>query len=580
MTKILGISCYYHDSSVTLIDDGKIVLALQEERFSRVKHDSSFPNKSLKYIINELNLKISNIDYIVFHEKPFLKFERLLETYLKNSPKGLKSFLKSMPLWIKQKIFQKKLLFEELKKIEKNLKLKNPILFSQHHLSHAASAYYPSPFQDAAILTLDGVGEWSTSTISIGEKNKIDIKEEIFYPHSLGLLYSAFTYFCGFEVNGGEYKLMGLAPYGNPLYKKKIYDHLIETNDSGGIFLVMKYFNNLFGCSPRNKDEKITQIYMDLAASIQAVTEELILKICKYIKVKYKKDNLCLAGGVALNCVANGKIVSEKIFSNLWIQPASSDAGGSLGAAMSVWHEYLNNEKINTDTNNLKDTMRGSLLGSHYSNEYIKNFLDKGGIEYKYFEDENLFEKISEHLDQKKIISLFQGKMEFGPRALGSRSILGDPRDPQMQKKMNLKIKYRESFRPFAPIILKEFLKKYYYLDNESPYMLLVSQIQDQYRNKYPESLSGFDKLKFPNSIFPSITHVDYSSRLQTIDKTNGYIFKLLNSFYSKTGCPLLINTSFNIKDEPIVESPLDAYKCFKSTDIDILVLENYIISK
>ncbi len=592
MTKILGISCYYHDSSVSLIENGNIVFALQEERFSRLKHDSSFPQKSIKYLLNQLDLKINDIDYIVFHEKPFLKFERLLETYLKNTPRGLTSFLKAMPLWIKQKIFQKKILTDELKKIEPNLKLKNDLLFSQHHLSHAASAFYPSPFSDAAILTLDGVGEWSTSTISIGDKNKIDIKEEIFYPHSIGLLYSAVTYFCGFEVNGGEYKLMGLAPYGKPIYKKAIYDNLIQTNSDGGIFLNMKYFdfdtglkmtsdkfNELFKCKPRQIDEKINQFYMDLASSVQEVTEELILKICRYIKKKYEKKNLCLAGGVALNCVANGKIVSEKIFDNLWIQPASSDAGGSLGAALSVWFDYLDNDR-SKDINFNQDNMKRSLLGSQYSNNYIKNFLENNEINYEYCDGNEIFTKAAQLLNEKKIIALFQGRMEFGPRALGNRSILGDPRDPEMQKKMNLKIKYRESFRPFAPIILRDFLEKYYYLDQESPYMLLVSEIKKEFRKIYPDNLNGFDKLSFSNSIFPAITHVDYSSRLQTIDETNNYIHRLLNSFYNLTECPLLINTSFNIKDEPIVESPEDAYRCFKSTEIDILILENFIIKK
>ena len=593
MTKILGISCYYHDSSVTLIDDGKIVLALQEERFSRVKHDSSFPNKSLKYIINELNLKISNIDYIVFHEKPFLKFERLLETYVAFAPKVFVSFAKAMPLWIKEKLFQKNLLFNKLKKHDENYKSDKNIFFSDHHLSHAASAFFPSPFDEAVILTADGVGEWATTTVAVGKNENLEIKKEIHFPHSLGLLYSTFTYYTGFKVNSGEYKLMGLAPYGNPIYEDKVKE-LVDIKDDGTFRLDQKYFNyatgltmtnekfnNLFGQKPRNpKNEKITQFHMDIAASIQKVTEEIMIKLAKAIRQEYNIKNLCLAGGVALNCVANGKILQEKIFDNIWIQPAAGDAGGSLGAALALWHIEQKKERVI----NSSDDMKGSYLGTEFNQEEIEEELKSAGATFEKLQYEDLISKTAEFLSNEKAIGWFQGRMEFGPRALGARSILGDPRSDKMQKNLNLKVKYRESFRPFAPSILREDLTEWFNINVDSPYMLLVADVSSDKKiemNEEQKKLFGIDKLNIKRSSIPAVTHVDYSARVQTVNiNTNKRYYDLIQKFKEKTGCPVLVNTSFNVRGEPIVNTPTDAFNCFMGTDLDYLIIGNCVLEK
>ncbi len=595
-TRILGISCYYHDSAAALVIDGVIINAVQEERFTRKKHDNSFPKESIKFILNENQISLQDIDYIVFYEKPFLKFERLLETYLDNSPKGLKSFNKSIPIWSKEKLFQKQNIFKELKSIDSMFNDKSKIKFTEHHVSHAASAYYPSPFNNAIIFTADGVGEWATTTIGIGESNKIKMVKEIIYPDSLGLLYSSFTFYCGFKVNDGEYKLMGLAPYGKPKFKDLILANLIDVKDDGTFQLNQKYFdystglkmiNNdfekLFGRKARNFNDKIDQFYMDVAASIQIVLEEIILKICRSIRKEYNIPNLCLAGGVALNCVANGKIQKEKIFDNIWIQPAAGDAGGSLGAALYLWNN-LKDSSNNFENKKKIDSMKGSFLGPCYSNSQIKDKLDEFGANYNFFEEEKLIEFIAKKISQQKIFGWFQGKMEFGPRALGNRSIIADPRSKDMQKNLNLKIKFRESFRPFAPAILECETKNWFDLDCDSPYMLMVANILKDKR--YEESsndknLMGIDLLNVNRSQVPAITHVDYSARIQTVNKNNNYLFYLLiEKFYQITNVPILVNTSFNIKDEPIVNSIEDAYRCFLITDLDYLVCGNYILDK
>tara|TARA_B100000989_G_scaffold296147_1_gene278735 strand:+ start:17775 stop:19589 length:1815 start_codon:yes stop_codon:yes gene_type:complete len=595
-TVILGISCYYHDSAASLIIDGKIINAVQEERFTRIKHDNNFPYNSIKFILSENKIKLNDINYIVFYEKPFLKFERLLETYLDNSPKGLKSFNKSIPIWSKEKLFQKQNIFKELKFIDNNFVDINKIKFVEHHISHAASAFYPSPFDEAIILTADGVGEWATTTVAIGNNSKINMVKEILYPDSLGLLYSSFTYYCGFKVNDGEYKLMGLAPYGVPKYKNLITTNLIQIKDDGTFKLDQKYFDystglkmininfeNLFGRKARKSNEPIDQFYMDVASSIQFILEDIILKICRNLRKEYDINNLCLAGGVALNCVVNGKIHKEKIFENIWIQPASGDAGGSLGAALYLWHnlDYKKNENNIKKINNL---MSGSYFGPFYSNEQIKNQLDEFGAKYNYLEEEKLIEFVAQKISEQNIFGWFQGKMEFGPRALGNRSIIADPRSEKMQKNLNLKIKFRESFRPFAPAVLEDHCKDWFDLDCESPYMLLVADILqkkrkiDRYKN---ENISGFDLLNINRSEIPAVTHVDYSARVQTVSKKKNYLFySLIEKFYKITNVPILVNTSFNINDEPIVNTIEDAYRCFLITDLDYLVCGNYIMDK
>ena len=593
MTSILGISAFYHDSAACILIDGQIVAAAQEERFTRKKHDPNYPYNAIEFVLNYSNLKLNDVDKIVFFEKPFLKFERLLETYVAFAPRGFLSFSKAMPLWIKEKLFQKNFLFNKLKTHDKNFKSDDNIFFSDHHLSHAASAFFPSPFEEAIVLTADGVGEWATTTVAIGCSNNLEIKKEIHFPHSLGLLYSAFTYYTGFKVNSGEYKLMGLAPYGNPIFVDKI-KKLIDIKEDGsfrldqsffnyatGLTMTNQKFNNLFGNLPRDPNKnKITQYHMDIAASIQNVTEEIMIKITNALRKEFKIKNLCLAGGVALNCVANGKILKEKIFDNIWIQPAAGDAGGSLGAALALWHiEDGNKRKVNPN-----DSMKGSYLGPEFSQEIIEKQLKLEGAKFETFEYEELIEKTSEFLSSGCAIGWFQGKMEFGPRALGGRSILGDPRSDKMQKNLNLKVKFRESFRPFAPSILKEDLSKWFDLEVESPYMLLVTDISKDKKIEMTEEehkLFGIEKLNIKRSKIPAVTHVDYTARIQTVDKkTNHIYYDLISKFKEKTGCPILVNTSFNIRGEPIVNTPIEAFNCFMGTDLDYLVIGNCILDK
>ena len=593
MKSILGISAFYHDSAATLIVDGKIIAATQEERFSRIKHDQSFPEKSIEFVLKFANLKLSDVDYIVFYEKPFLKFERLLETYVAFAPRGFGSFLKSIPIWISEKLFQKNIIIEKLKNLDKFFQYEDRLFFSEHHLSHAASAFYPSPFEEAIILTADGVGEWATTTVAIGKGNKIEIKKELHFPHSLGLLYSAFTYFAGFKVNSGEYKLMGLAPYGQPKFVDLILNNLIDLKEDGTFLLNQKYFNysvgltmtnknfeKLFGSKPRLPDSEIKQFHMDLAASIQYVTEKIMLMLSKSLRKEFDIPNLCLAGGVALNCVANGKITKEKIFDNIWVQPAAGDAGGSLGSALLLWYSEFDNERAISNV----DSMQGSYLGNKFSNSEIKDFLIKTGAKYHYLEEDDLVNQTVIDLINEKAIGWFQGRMEFGPRALGNRSILGDPRSENMQKNLNLKVKYRESFRPFAPSILRENLTEWYDFDADSPYMLQVANIKKDKAiemNEEQKSFFGIDLLNIKRSNVPAVTHVDYSSRIQTVDKdTNPLYYKLLKKFNEKTKCPLIINTSFNIRGEPIVNTPSDAFNCFMGTEMDTLVIGNFYLSK
>ena len=593
MKSILGISAFYHDSAACLLKDGKIIAAAQEERFTRKKHDPSYPHNAVEFVLNYGNLKLSEVDQIVFFEKPFLKFERLLETYVAFAPRGFVSFAKAMPLWIKEKLFQKNLIFNKLKAHDKDYKSDQNIFFSDHHLSHAASAFFPSPFKEAVILTADGVGEWATTTVAVGKDNNLEIKKEIHFPHSLGLLYSAFTYYTGFKVNSGEYKLMGLAPYGKPLYEDKI-KKLIDIKDDGTFRLDQKYFNyatgltmtndkfsNLFGQKPRNpKNEKITQFHMDIAASIQKITEEIMIKLAKSIRDEYNIKNLCLAGGVALNCVANGKILKEKIFDNIWIQPAAGDAGGSLGSALALWHIEQNNIR----EVNLNDDMEGSYLGIEFTQEEIENELKLIGANFETFNYEDLINKTAEFLSNEKAIGWFQGRMEFGPRALGSRSILGDPRSDKMQKNLNLKVKYRESFRPFAPSVLREDLQNWFDMNVDSPYMLLVSNINSDKKiemTNEQKKLFGIEKLNIKRSEIPAVTHVDYSARIQTVNKKNNKrYYDLISKFKEKTGCPVIVNTSFNVRGEPIVCTPSDAFNCFMGTELDYLVIGNCILEK
>ena len=593
MTSILGISAFYHDSAACILKDGEIIAAAQEERFTRKKHDPSYPYHAIEFVLKYANLKLNEVDQIVFFEKPFLKFERLLETYVAFAPKGLTSFAKAMPLWIKEKLFQKNLLFSKLKEHDKNYNSDENIYFSDHHLSHAASAFYPSPFEEAIILTADGVGEWATTTVAVGKDNNLEIKKEIHFPHSLGLLYSAFTYYTGFKVNSGEYKLMGLAPYGSPIYEPKI-KKLIDIKNDGTFRLDQKYFNyatgltmtnenfnNLFGKKPRDpKNEKITQFHMDIAASIQKVTEDIMVNLAKSLRKEYSINNLCLAGGVALNCVANGKILKEKIFENIWIQPAAGDAGGSLGAALALWYIDQGNKR----SLKVNDNMKGSYLGTEFNQDEIKTELKKAGANFEILNYEELIDKTTELLANEKIIGWFQGRMEFGPRALGARSILCDPRSNQMQKNLNLKIKYRESFRPFAPSILREDLSKWFDMNVDSPYMLMVANINSDKKiemTKEQKKLFGIDKLNIKRSEIPAVTHVDYSARIQTVKRdNNNRFYDLILKFREKTGCPVLVNTSFNVRGEPIVNSPTDAFNCFMGTELDYLVIGDFILDK
>ena len=591
MISILGISAFYHDSAAAILIDGKIVAAAQEERFTRIKHDSNYPFNAVKFVLNYSNLKLSEVDKIIFYEKPFLKFERLLETYVAFAPRGFNSFCKAIPIWLKDKLFQKKML---LKKLDQDFKDDNKFYFSEHHLSHAASAFFPSPFKDAIILTADGVGEWATTTVGIGNDNNLEIKKEIHFPHSIGLLYSAFTYYIGFKVNSGEYKLMGLAPYGKPIYKNKILNNLIDVKNDGtfrldqsffnyatGLTMTNKKFHNLFGQKPRNpKNEKISQFHMDVASSIQKVTEDIMLKLALSLKNEFNLPNLCLAGGVALNCVANGKILNEKIFDNIWVQPASGDAGGSVGAALALWYLDQKNER----RININDDMQGSYLGPEYSNKEIEDELIKSGAIFKILKDEELIDLVSDDLSKGSAVGWFQGRMEFGPRALGARSILGDARSPKMQKNLNLKVKYRESFRPFAPSILREDLSEWFDLNTDSPYMLFVSKVNQKkiiQMSDEEKKLFGIDKLNIKRSEIPAVTHVDYSARIQTVHKnTNPKYYKLIKAFKDKTNCPVIVNTSFNVRGEPIVNTPKDAFNCFMGTNLDKLVIGNYYLDK
>ena len=593
MTSILGISAFYHDSAACIIKNGEIIAAAQEERFTRIKHDSQYPYNAVDFVLKYSKITLSEINYIVFFEKPFLKFERLLETYVAFAPRGFLSFSKAMPLWIKEKLFQKNYLFNKLKSHDENYKSDKNIYFSEHHLSHAASAFYPSPFEEAIILTADGVGEWATTTVAIGKKNKLEIKKEIHFPHSLGLLYSAFTYFAGFKVNSGEYKLMGLAPYGKPLYLdkiKKIVDIKLDGsfrldqsyfNYSTGLTMTNNKFHKLFGQKPRNPEtEKINQFHMDIAASIQKLTEEIIIKLVKSIKNEYGINNLCLAGGVALNCVANGKILKEKIFDDIWIQPAAGDAGGSLGAALAMWYDELNNNR----SINQNDGMKGSYLGPEFTQKEIEDSLKNNEAVFSILNEKDLIDQTSADLINGLAIGWFQGRMEFGPRALGARSILADPRSITMQKNLNLKVKFRESFRPFAPSILESELTNWFEINKKSPYMLLVSEIKKEKiipMSDEESKLFGIDKLNIKRSEIPAVTHVDYTARIQTVSKeTNERYFKLLENFNNKTNCPILVNTSFNVRGEPIVNTPEDAFKCFMGTNLDSLVIGNCYLKK
>ncbi len=593
MSSILGISAFYHDSAACILMDGKIIAAAQEERFTRKKHDPNYPHNAIEFVLKYANLKLSEVDQIVFFEKPFLKFERLLETYVAFAPKGFVSFAKAMPLWIKEKLFQKNLLFNKLKKHDENYKSDENIFFSDHHLSHAASAFFPSPFNEAVILTADGVGEWATTTVAVGKNETLEIKKEIHFPHSLGLLYSAFTYYTGFKVNSGEYKLMGLAPYGTPIYEDKV-KQLFDLKEDGTFRLDQKYFNyatgltmtnekfhNLFGQKPRNpQNEKITQFHMDIAASIQKVTEEIMIKLAKSIQEEYGIKNLCLAGGVALNCVANGKILKEKIFDNIWIQPAAGDAGGSLGAALALWYIDQGNKRLV----NSNDDMKGSYLGAEFNQDEIEKELKEVGAKFDTLRYDELIDKTAELLSNEKAIGWFQGRMEFGPRALGGRSILGDPRSDKMQKNLNLKVKYRESFRPFAPSILREDLSDWFDINIDSPYMLLVANINPNKKiemNDKQKNLFGIDKLNIKRSEIPAVTHVDYSARVQTVTKEkNNRYYDLISKFKEKTGCPVIVNTSFNVRGEPIVNTPSDAFNCFMGTELDYLVIGDCILDK
>ena len=594
MTNILGISAFYHDSAAALIQDGKIVAAAQEERFSRIKHDARYPKNAIKYILEEGKIELSQVDHIVFFEKPFLKFERLLNTYVAYAPIGFQTFLLSIPLWLKQKLFQKKYLFKLLKEQDRNFNDIKKIKFSEHHLSHAASAFYPSPFEEAIILTLDGVGEWATTTVAHGKNNNIKMLKEIHFPHSLGLLYSAFTYYTGFKVNSGEYKVMGLAPYGSPIYKNLILDNLMDLKEDGSFRLDMSYFNfatgltmvnskfeNLFGQPVRKKeDELLTKFHMDIASSVQAVTEEVVLRITKDIAKEYKVKNLCLAGGVALNCVANGKILKNKIFDNIWVQPAAGDAGGSLGAALAFWHLELKNER-NINPN---DNMNGSYLGPKFKNNIIEKELKSLGANFKKYREDEIINILAKEISEEKTVGWFQGRMEFGPRSLGGRSILADPRSANIQKELNLKVKFRESFRPFAPSILREEVGNWFDLDEASPYMLLVANVKKEIQipmTLEQKNLFGIDKLNIKRSKIPAVTHVDYSARVQTVHKeTNPKYYKLIKKFNEITNCPILVNTSFNIRGEPIVCSIEDAFKCFMGTNLDILAIEDFILFK
>jgi carbamoyltransferase len=590
--RILGISAFYHDSAAALIEDGRIVAAAQEERFTRKKHDPRFPVNAIRYCLSECGSSMGGVDRVVFYDKPFLKFERLVETYLTFAPRGYKTFRMAIPLWLREKLFLKDLLLKELAKLSNNGKWNEELLFSEHHLSHAASAFFPSPFDEAIVLTMDGVGEWATTSAAIGRGNSLEVQKEIHFPHSLGFLYSAFTYYTGFKVNSGEYKVMGLAPYGDPKYKDKILEHLIDVKADGSFRLNLSYFDfctgltmtsqrfhDLFGGPPRKPDQLLTPYHMDLAASIQAVTDEIVLRLTRALCEETGIRNLCLAGGVALNCVANGKVLRDGRYERIYIQPAAGDAGGALGAALAGYHMQLGRERIANG-----DAMRGAYLGPAYSQQEIEERLMKCGARFELLEDSALIATGAEDLARSKALGWFQGRMEFGPRALGNRSILGDPRSPTMQKTLNLKIKYRESFRPFAPSVLHERVSDWFEMDCDSPYMLLVADVVRSRRREMTEEekqLFGIEKLNVPRSEIPAVTHVDYSARVQTVhEDTNPRYYALLSAFERRTGCPLLVNTSFNVRGEPIVCTPEDAFRCFMGTELDALAVGNCYLRK
>lgn len=590
--RVLGISALYHDSAAALIEDGRIISAAQEERFTRKKHDSRFPVNAVRFCLSDSGIQLGNVDHIVFYDKPFLKFERLLETYLTFAPRGIKSFSMAIPLWLREKLFLKDLLLKEFHKIDSDGNWNKQLLFSEHHLSHAASAFFPSPFEEAVVLTMDGVGEWATTSVAIGKGNSLEVVKEIHFPHSLGLLYSALTYYTGFKVNSGEYKVMGLAPYGEPKYADLIYKHLIDVKPDGSFRLDMSYFDyctgltmtnrkfdDLFDGPPRKPNQLLTQRHMDLAASIQAVTEEVVLRLTRSLHEETGISNLCMAGGVALNCVANGKVLRDGSFENIYIQPAAGDAGGALGAALAGYHMQLSQKRqVNGDA------MRGAYLGPSFSQQKIEAALTSCGAKFICLEDNKLIDICAEDLAQGKALGWFQGRMEFGPRALGNRSILGDPRSPTMQKTLNLKVKYRESFRPFAPSILRERVSEWFELDSDSPYMLIVADVVKSRRREMTDEenqLFGIDKLNIPRSDIPAVTHVDYSARIQTVHQdTNPRYHELISSFERKTGCPVLVNTSFNVRGEPIVGSPEDAFRCFMGTELDVLAVGNCYMRK
>jgi len=584
---ILGISAFYHDSAACLVKDGKIIAAVQEERFTRKKGDHAFPNRSVAYCLQQAGIAASDLSYVVFYDKPFLKFERILETYLTFVPSGIKSFIKAMPLWIHEKLWMKEV-------IKKELGYEGQMLFPEHHESHAASAFFPSPFNEAAFLTMDGVGEWTTSSFGIGSGNQIEIHSDIHFPHSLGLLYSAFTYYTGFKVNSGEYKVMGLAPYGEPKYVDKIYSELLDLKEDGSFKMNMEYFDycagltmtnekfhKLFGGQPRKPETKLTQKEMDLARSVQEVTEEIVVRIARHVRKETGQKHLCLAGGVALNCVANGKLLRENIFEKIWIQPAAGDAGGALGAALAAWYQYLGNARTPDE---IHDFMSGAYLGPEFSNEEIKVWLKKKDIPFTEMKEETLYSETASLLADEKVIGWFQGRMEFGPRALGNRSIIGDARSSKMQATMNIKIKFREGFRPFAPSVLKEKAHEYFELETESPYMLLVANVQKNRQKEMTDDqkkMFGIEKLNILRSDIPAVTHIDYSARIQTVDaQTNPGYHRLITEFEKQTGYGVVVNTSFNVRGEPIVCTPEDAYRCFMRTDLDYLVLGNFLLNK
>ena len=592
--RILGVSAFYHDSAAALIEDGYILAAAQEERFTRKKHDAAFPKQAITYCLEEAGFTLDQIDYVAFYDKPFLKFERLIETYLAFAPRGFQSFKMAMPVWLKEKLFQKDLLHKQFKEFDPDFDWQNKLLFSEHHMSHAASAFFPSPFEEAVVLTMDGVGEWATTSVAIGKSNTLEMTKEIHFPHSLGLLYSALTYYTGFRVNSGEYKVMGLAPYGEPKYKQLMLDHLIDVKDDGSFRLNQKYFDyctgltmtnanfdELFGAPRRKPEELLTQRHMDLAASVQAVTEEVVLKLTRSLAKDTGQKNLCLAGGVALNCVANGKILRDGAFENVWVQPAAGDAGGALGAALAAYHLHKDGPRTVPQSG---DAMQGSYLGPSYDDNDVTKRLEAAGAKFETLTEEKMIDITAQALADGKAIGWFQGRMEFGPRALGGRSFLGDARSPEMQKQLNLKVKYRESFRPFAPSVLCEDVSDWFDIDRDSPYMLVVSDVKEDHRRQMTDeenALFGIDKLNVQRSDIPAVTHVDYSARIQTVHaETHPQYHALITKFKELTGCPIVVNTSFNVRGEPIVCTPEDAFRCFMGTDTELLVIGNVILHK